>query len=632
MTKSKTNKDGSPDKRFDQHDKPYCGTKPPSGAETASFGMKARDGFASDEDYKEFLKFFRYKAKHFKEELSSNSKLTDWAVEHCKELARGNFYTALADNFGKPYLEHTTKCNNAWYYHNDAALIQRVAKGIREKRILAAICEARDWNASHAKKINEEAHDKLDRWFTWAYIQNICESRKAPNFPSDMAYELDYGTQSKYTIETDDWAESGKPTHVEMTLKIGDAEKNIPLKFSYDIPERILMQPYTLLSMRKPCFYMDDDNGELMVTIPYWFIPPDLELGDGALGSDAGIVRIMKCGMVYENGSYIENIAMSPEIERKNAHIAVLMFNKEHLYTKKERIARLIKHHSDSDSDKIVKLKKKLANLEEQYSWVRSNIASEREALCWLVARDLCVLVRQYGGNRVRVEDLRWVGGSGQSWNFSQQRQCLEIVAKRYGIGVESVSAANSSKSDPSKEALKLMEEPSTDSRTCVWADETEHDRDDTSGLELGCREPGKTTHDRDAVENVEVEGEPREYAPEIVAVKPRGRKAKKTRKTRREAGRSEKLDYSYRPDIASFHSSIRERRQELAHARESGGESFNWFDFVVGSSRSVALLRECRSVDFVPAGSISGGVPAHPTGAIQSSTDNLAANIIKRR
>ena len=629
MAKSRTNKDGSADKRCGASDKPYCGTKAPKGSEPGSFNMKARDGFASDDDYQAFRNFFLYKAKHFKKELSSKKRLTKWAVKYCDDLERGNFYTALADNFGKPYLEHTTKCNNAWYFHNDAALIQRTAKNIRVTTKLAEICERHDWNASHVKKINEEAFAELGRWFSLAHIKNICESKSYPEFPADMDYELDYGTQSKYTIESDDWEKSGKPEHVEMTLLIGDSKKRTPLVFSYDIPERILLLPYTLISMRKPCFYMKED-GELWATIPYWYYPAELELSEGALGADAGIIRIMKGGMVFKDGRYLENIALSPEVERRNAHIRILMKNKDDLYQKKTRIERLIEHNPNSKD--IKKLKEKLTRIEKEYSNVRSNIASERESLCWLVARDLSVLVRQYGGDRVRIEDLRWIGGSGQSWNFSQMRKCIEIVLKRYGIKLESVNACNSSKSDPSCEGQELLSAPTTGSRTCEWADGSTHDRDDTSGLELACRKPKKQSHDRNAEKPIGVIGVKREYAPEIVAVKPRGRNAKKQHKTRRESGRPKEIDYSYRPDLDAFYSSIRERRRELAKAREKGGDSFTWYDFVVGTSRSVALLRECRSVDFVPSGSLSGGVPARPIEAIRSSTDEVANSVVKRR
>ena len=626
MEKNRTNKDGTPDRRCTAGNKPYCGTKAPKGSETAAFKMKARDGFATDGDYERFLTFFLYKAARFKEELSSNEQIAQWAVQHCEELMRGNFYTALADNFGKPYLEHTTKCNNAWYFHNDAALLQRVAKNIRIKTKLAEICERHGWNSSHVRKINEEAHEELGRWFSWEYIRNICKSRSYPEFPTDMRYELDYGTQSKYTIISSDWVEDGRPEHVEMTLLIGNSEERTPLVFSYDIPERLLLQPYTLIAMRKPCFHMGED-GELWATVPYWYYPAELELGGGALGADAGIIRIMKCGMVFKDGRYLENIALSAEVEKRNAHIRILMENKERLYRKMERIERLVKHNRDTDA--VKGLKSKLSRIEGEYKGVRSNIAAERESLCWLVARDLGVLVRQYGGDRVRIEDLRWIGGSGQSWNFSQMRKSIEIVLKRYGIKLEAVNACDSSRSDPSCEGELLASGPTVDSRTCEWNDGSIHDRDDTSGLELACREPGRKTHDRDAKESVEVEGVAREYAPEIVAVKARGRKAKKLRRSRRASGRSAGIDRSYRPDIEEMHSSIRKRREELSKARERGGEGFSWKEFVEGASRSVATLRECRSVGFVPSGAFPGGVPARPSEVIRSSIDEIANCIV---
>jgi hypothetical protein len=293
------------------------------------------------------------------------------------------------------------------------------------------------------------------------------------------------------------------------------------------------------------------------------------------------------------------------------------------LFEKKSRIERLLVHHPDPESESAVKLKGKLSRIDEQYSRVRSNIASEREALCWLVARDLSVLVRQYGADRIRVEDLHWLGGSGQSWNFSQQRKCIETVADRYGILLEVVNACNSSHVDPSCEGQELAEGPSTDTRMCTWGDGSEHDRDDTASLELACRKPKSVSHDRDASVAVEAAGFKREHACEIVAVKPRGRKAKE-KKTRCEAGRPGRADYSYRPDLEAFYSSIRERRRELSEARREGGESFSWNDYVVGASRSVALLRECRSANTVPSGSALDGVPAHPIEATQSSTDKI--------
>ena len=623
-------KDGEADKRYGKHDKPYCGKKKPSGAIEASFLVKARDGFADEEDYKTFRAFFDYKAERFHEEISGNKKTVEWALKHCNEFAKGKFYSKLAKAVNIPYKQHKTKCNNAWFYHNDAALLQRIAKGISQKIELGRICESYGWDQKKAKKINEEAHEKLGRWFYTAYIKNICQNQSYPEFPEDMSYELDFGTQSKYTIDMENWEET-RSEYVEMDLLIGDYTRKRRLHFKYRVPERILLGPHVVIDIRKPKFFIDDETDELMVTIPYWYMPAELELGDGALGADAGMCRIMKGGMVFLDGKYIENLALSEETEKANAHVRNLMDNKEHLYQRYKAVERLIAHHPEPNCPDIKKLKEKNANRHEEYLKVRSNIASERQALCWMVARDLCVLVRQYGGCRIRLEDLRWVGGSGQSWNFSQLADCVEIVASRYGILVEHVNAKDSSKNQPSKANLKLKKEADSVTRTVVWSDGSIHDRDDNAGLELGCRKSKNSlSHDRDALTSVEVKDSNREFAPELPGVKPRGRR-KKTAFKRRCAGRSEDLDLSYRPDLDGFYASIRERREEFHRAREAAGEAgLTWFDFVGRLPRSVVVLRKYRSVASGTLVLVAGGAPACSTGATQSLTNNEAM-IIKQ-
>ena len=242
--------------------------------------------------------------------------------------------------------------------------------------------------------------------------------------------------------------------------------------------------------------------------------------------------------------------------------------------------------------------------------------ASERESLSWLVANEIVALAREFSCYCINIENLKWVGGSGQSWNYSQLFNCLSVVADRYGIGVVRVSAYKSSQRDAST-GKDLVGGVSSD-RVAVWADGSCHDRDGNAALELACRGAGRSDeHVRSLSSAVDVGADCKLYSP---VVRSRVRCDRKrvsgdgdcrwssggdSGGSSSVIGRSGVCDIGVSVDRSTFLASVRARRDEwLGVMRERGLNRDCIFSFA-GSSGSVACLARCRSV--VPSGAVGG-------------------------
>jgi transposase len=593
------------DKRHDPHPG-YKGTKAPKGSKKAAFRGKLSDAVKEPEQYKTLIDFLETEARLFNEELTSDAHLMREAIQKSDELAKGNFYTWLGDRYGRKYLSHRAGCNNAWYFHNAAELIRRTAKQLHTVIQLTDICRKWGWSEKQTRRIQEEAHDVLGEWYSQHYIKNICRSKHYPEYPADQAFILDYGTQSKYTIE--DVSNNTETGEFVYDLKVSTPSKQgTRVHFAYRVPERIMVQDTLLVSIRKPLLYKDD-KGEWMFSIPYWYMPAKEDESvskHGHLGVDAGFVRVFRGGIVYPNGSYIENLDPSEETESAHNHAEGLHDLKRRLYDKAWHKRNLAKHCKDATLK--AQLECESERLFDEYKSVRSNYAAEREHVSRLVARDIVSFACEFSCDEIHVEDLRWVGGSGQSWNYATTIEHIEIVANRYGIRVVKVNAYKSSQTDPltgilfSDDAMPGLGED----RFEVWGDGSVHDRDGGSGLELACRSrrgsSEGTKHERSLVEEVIPRGKSRSYG--------KGKRGAWMGEHWCKIGVTE----GYRPSD-EFLVSLRERRRLWREARKQAD------NLVVGFSGSVSTLGEPRTAETGTSQSTSGG-PAH--NARKSSTTN---------
>lgn len=610
---------GKHDKRHDPHPG-YKGTRAPKGSKKAAFKGKLSDAVKDHEQYKTLIDFLETEARFFNEELTSDVPLMREAIQKSNELAKGNFYTWLGNRYGRKYLNHRAGCNNAWYFHNAAELVRRTARQLHTVIQLTDVCRKWGWSEKQARRIQEEAHDVLGEWHSQHYIKNICRSRKYPEYPTDQAFTLDYGTQSKYTIE--DVSSDIETGEFAYDLRISTQnEKGMRVCFAYRIPERILAQDTLLVSIRKPLLYKND-KGEWMFSIPYWYMPAkegESVSKHGHLGVDAGFVRVFRGGVVYPNGSYIENLDPCEETERAHNHAEVLHDLKRHLYDKAWHKRNLAKHCKDATMK--AQLEGESERLFDEYEGVRSNYAAEREHVSRLVARDIVAFAREFSCDEIHVEDLRWVGGSGQSWNYATTIEQIGVVADRYGIRVVKVNAYKSSQTDPltgllfSDDAMPGL----GGGRFEVWGNGSVHDRDGGSGLELACRPRRGSGEDTKHERNLVKEVVPR-------------RKCRSYGKGKRGAWMGEHWDKvrvteGYRPSD-EFLVSLRERRRLWREARQQAS------NLGVGCSGSVSTLGEPRTVETGTSQSTSGE-PAH--NARKSSTPNQTKpsrrnNVAKQR
>ena len=645
---SRTRKDGQPDKRYgNKKNHKYCGKRKPNDAMTGSFRVKVRDIIESDDDFNAFGSCFMKREAVFNQ-IVADPDVRENAVDFAREYSKGNYYTALGNTMhNKIWLTCGLKCNNAWYWHNDAERIRMTAIGVADNRTLAEICSEFDNDPNKSSEIKFEYHKRTGKWRSQMDIKNRCVSEKDITFPEHIDYVLDYGTQAKYTIDANGWDElDDKTTIVKHEIIIGDEEKRYKIPLQYHIPDRLILSPITLINFGKPAIAHDSEYcakdlkkmqeekiepkpwDDLVATIPYWYYPAKIDLDDSTtLGSDAGILKYYCAGIVTDDCFYIENICPSAEVERRNLHIQNLIDEKRALFDKIKRLERLVEHAVEPDKQTV----DKLTHLRENYAGVRSNISSERTSLAWLAANELVAAARMYCARNISIEDLRWVGGSGQSWDYGQFASCLQCVCDRYGINLVKVSACRSSKTDPST-GDALAGEDSGD-RVVIWGDGSEHDRDGSSGLDLACREPYSMVHVRfakhvvvdpcgDAQVECRVSRSRVHHDKKKLCADGVRRWGSKCIKASDDTG----VVRGYRVDRAAFLSSIRARRDEWREVQRRKNLQRDAIFKFVESSRSVACLSSCRSVK-----AYLDGVPGCPNHSIDSQTKaKKARKIIK--
>ena len=620
--KTRTRKDDQPDKRYGnskQHK--YCGKRKPKEAQEASFQIKLRDAIEDDDDFDAFGRCFMKREEVFYNILDVDG-VRETAVSLALDHDKGNFRTELVATMNeKPWLTCGLRCNNGWYWNNDAALINRIAKSVAKSNVLDNICQEYDYDTSKSFDIKREYHKRVGEWRSQEDIKKRCTAKKRDEFPKRPAYVLDYGTQSKYTISESGWDElADKTTLIRHVITIGDEEKRYKIPLAYRIPERLILSPIDIIHIGKPSITHNPEYcakdlkrirdkklepkpwDDLVITIPYWYYPAKINLDDTTtLGSDAGFLKYYCAGIVTDDCFYVENISPSPEIDRRNIHIQCLMDEKNALYQKMQVLQRLIKHSDEPDKQTV----DKLTHLQANYEGVRSNIKSERDSLAWLAANELVTVARMYGARNINIEDLRWVGGSGQSWDYGRFRSCLETVANRYGVNIIKVNASRSSKTDPSTGEDLLVEDDG--SRVVVWADESEHDRDGSSGLELACREPYSCQHDRFA--RVRVDKPCGDSSVRVSVSRSRVHHDKKHRCANGKRRWTSKgmLSHADVDDAsvvcrgyrvsAEFVASIRARRDEWREVQRRKNLQRDAIFKFAESSRTVARLSSCRSV-----------------------------------
>ena len=599
--------------------KKWCGTRKPKNAITASYRIKLKDVITNKDDYDFFGKFFIQAETNY-HTITSNPIIKEQAPRLAAEFGKGNFYTHLGNILGKPWRTSDRKCNNAWYWHNDAELIRRNAQSYNERHAIETIVAQHDWDASQAKNIQLVIHDKLKKWHTLDYIKQVCVQHAYSPYTPDTPYKLDYGTQSKCTTSENDWVPDHPKQTVTQTIIAADEHERRKITLKWKIPDRVILNSIDIIHVCKPSFYHDPDYyskdeivdpwNDIVMSVPYWFVPKHLDLGKGILGVDLGLLRVFRAGAVFPDSSYAENLDPSLETETLNNHVRILQEQKRCLYAKVKRIERLVRHSQVPDPSLVLKL----SCLRDEYSATRSAIACARESLGWLVARDVCCLAREFGCHEIHLENLRWVGGHGQSWDVRRLRDCVRMVAARFGIRVMLVSAFRSSHTDPSTGQPFLRDVD--DSRVAVEADCSVHDRDGEAGKELACRSHGKDFNAGRLFARRKVE-------------RPFGRSPERHR-SGCSRGRDASCDAGFRP-CPSFGVSLSGRRAEflswLGERRATGEDLFDGLIFsFVGRSRSVACLCRCRSVASLLADGVPGGtIDDNPERGLNCDDANLA-------
>ena len=161
----------------------------------------------------------------------------------------------------------------------------------------------------------------------------------------------------------------------------------------------------------------------------------------------------------YVTEYVIKNLAISNELtvsertKETSAHIDLLKTEQNHIFTKENQIAKLLK----IDNSKVIDETNTNNDLFEKYNRLRDlrlnlrhKISNLKEELAYLTARDMVSHAIDNNVDLITMEQLSWIRDQQHTtWDYNQIQQKIVHEANLYGIKVKKVSCSYSSKHNP---------------------------------------------------------------------------------------------------------------------------------------------------------------------------------------
>ena len=178
-------------------------------------------------------------------------------------------------------------------------------------------------------------------------------------------------------------------------------------------------------------------------------------------------------------------LTISDKTQSVSEHIEILKNEQNHIYKKEQAIASLLKLKQSDDklvnasvastaenlndtaceADSLLHLRHKYQRLNKHRLHLRSKVSNLKKELSFLTARDMISHAIDNKVDLITMEKLSWIRDEHHTtWDYSQIQQRIIHEANIYGIKVQKVACAYSSKHNP----LTLEKEEVDQNRTLV--------------------------------------------------------------------------------------------------------------------------------------------------------------------
>lgn len=206
----------------------------------------------------------------------------------------------------------------------------------------------------------------------------------------------------------------------------------------YQIPSSI---DQIITKITKPSFYFNDNN-ELILKYAVETVIP-VSQGENILGVDLGKVKKFSAASLSQNGVYSRELLPGKELEHNSLKEKNLLRNKESNYSKKERIAALLKDQETPDNTLVSKYEV----LDNEYYSIRGKLSRLKEHSSWLTARDTTSHAVCEDCSTIHMEKLSWVssGDNQGKWDYAVTQERIKHKSGKFGITTETVNAAYTS-------------------------------------------------------------------------------------------------------------------------------------------------------------------------------------------
>ena len=403
------------------------------------------------------------------QEVRSSGIVYDKALIRNKSEFRNQF---LAD-FG---LRHK---NNKWdaikgckakYYRIIIDNVRLLLLSEIERLGIITICEKYDYSLNSIANIRDELTAN-NLYPTTGYLRNILRSRGNINHKTNPRFMLNFTVEDNYasTVNT-------APNRVVYMV-------NVNGEWLHFVVDRPVYVPPFVGKVARPIFQRNA-RGELYVRVSYEVETQDYsDTSSTIMGVDLGKVKPFSAAISTQD-FYTTELAPTKETDIVAHKIFVLE-------NERNKLNRKINNCSTVWDGSNNYLAHKIERLYYEKRHVVNKLSGLRQALAWLIARDIAYHCQVNGVDTVKLENLSWLEARGGKWNFSDIQDTIHQVLSAYGIAVYKVNPKDSSQVDPFTD--KRIAHMSRSAITSIGV----RDRDYLASLELTKR-PGKKYRKKD--------------------------------------------------------------------------------------------------------------------------------------
>ena len=318
--------------------------------------------------------------------------------------------------------------SKAWYSYMLMENVRRTYESLREKYTIYTCLKENDFN------VNDLLYDKLrsKRIYTSSgNIRNIAKQAKngsIPTLPREQTFVMDYSVSNKQNCL--------KINNQTFKLRFGLGTKEEDyLIYHIDLPSSLRIN--LTGKCAKPRFYKNKSDKYVADLVYEVEVDQSVDLDKNVLGVDLGKNKLYSATVLYKDGSVGQEHIQSKALTRIQNKLEKLYSERETIYDKQKR-SKGYRSATDKFNRRI-----------EHLNGINSKITQIKDYASKLIANEIVELAKTNHCDTIAMENLHWLDSIGGKWNHSAIEDRVKEIAELYGIKLERVNCANSSKTHP---------------------------------------------------------------------------------------------------------------------------------------------------------------------------------------